>query len=99
MKSFHSNEPVAGPCSPVNHQAHGANELAWLARRGRIRTRYTSTPLAMNTHTISDSVSAVTAAVIANTAHSNGSFASVSFVSFCTLRAMIAITARSVQKL
>src|SRR5215467_12120113 len=93
MHSFHSTEPVAGPWSPVNHQAHGANELACAAKRGRIRTRYTSTPLAMNTHTISDSVSAVTAALTANTAHSSGSFASVSFVSFWTLRAMIAITA------
>ena len=61
--------------------------------RGGALSSIVITPLARKSHTISDSVRAVTVPLPANSAHKSQSFDSVILTSLKALRAMIAITA------
>src|SRR4051812_8342020 len=93
---FHKVASTAGPAKPViDHAGSGMSSSAASAapRLGAALINSATTPLATNNHMTSDSVQAVTTALVANSTHNRGSRASVSFVSLCTLRAMIAITA------
>src|SRR5262249_43631964 len=84
----------AGPCSPETSQTGPrASPVDRNPRAGRPRTTSPRMPPARNTHTISDSVHAVTTPATRKIAQRSGSLASVIRTSFQTLRPMIAITA------
>jgi hypothetical protein len=77
----------------MSHTGPSASAVERAATERTPRTRNPRMPPAMNTHTISDSVHAVTAPAARKIDHRSQSVASVIRTSFHTLRPMMAITA------
>jgi hypothetical protein len=89
----HRVSPAAGPWRPVTSPAGNATPRADALGVPMPLAKTAIAPAARNTHTISDSVHAVTIADTAASAHRRRSRPRVIRVSFAALRAMTAITA------
>src|SRR4051812_48359036 len=93
---FQSVPAVASPWTPLSIQLqsdHGATANIPAEPLGMDLTALATTPLSTNSQMASDSLQAVTSALSMKMPHSRRSPASVSFSSFCTLRAMMEMTA------
>src|SRR6185503_1522821 len=97
MRPSSGHDPTAGATDTASDRfapTTGSSAFVVAApQRGGTRTTSATTPLAMNNQMISDSVHAVATVLMANSAQSSRSRASVSLTSLMALRAMIVMTA------